>query len=65
VLTFTGPYAGLPAAYAQLYGLWLPASGHQAADSPSCEVCRNSPMQTPQDQPITQLHLPLGPSAQG
>jgi AraC family transcriptional regulator len=59
VLTYQGPYAGLPAAYDQLFGLWLPASGRQMADSPSFEVYLNSPMDTPQDKLLTELHLPL------
>ncbi|MCU0803304.1 MAG: AraC family transcriptional regulator [Rhodobacteraceae bacterium] len=59
VLTYQGPYAGLPAAYDQLFGLWLPASGRQMADRPSFEVYLNSPMDTPQDQLLTELHLPL------
>lgn len=59
VLTYQGPYAGLPAAYDQLFGLWLPASGRQMADRPSYEVYLNSPMDTAQDQLLTELHLPL------
>lgn len=59
VLTFTGPYSGLPAAYDQLYGVWLPASGETPADAPSFEVYRNSPMDTPQEALITEIHLPL------
>jgi AraC family transcriptional regulator len=59
VLTYTGPYAGLPAAYDQLFGLWLPASGETLRDLPSFEVYLNSPMDTPQDQLVTELHLPL------
>lgn len=59
VLTYRGPYAGLPAAYDQLFGLWLPASGRMMADRPSFEVYLNSPMDTPQDQLLTELHLPL------
>ncbi|MGL5009051.1 MAG: AraC family transcriptional regulator, partial [Paracoccaceae bacterium] len=59
VLTYTGPYAGLTAAYDQLYGLWLPQSGDQAADRPSFEVYLNSPMDTPQEKLVTELHLPL------
>ncbi|MFM2390066.1 MAG: hypothetical protein RLZZ437_1621 [Pseudomonadota bacterium] len=59
VLTYQGPYAGLPAAYDQLFGLWLPQSGRQMADRPSFEVYLNSPMDTPQDQLLTELHLPL------
>lgn len=60
VLTFTGPYAGLPAAYDQLYGVWLPESGAQPADSPPFEVYLNTPMDTPQDRLITEICMPLG-----
>jgi AraC family transcriptional regulator len=59
VLTYTGPYAGLPAAYDQLYGVWLPQSGRTPADQPSFEIYLNSPMDTPQDKLVTELHLPL------
>ncbi len=59
VLTYTGPYAGLPAAYDQLYALWLPASGEEPADSPTFEVYLNSPMDTPPEKLVTELHLPL------
>lgn len=59
VLTYTGPYAGLPAAYDQLYGVWLPQSGRAPADQPSFEVYMNSPMDTPPEKLVTELHLPL------
>ncbi len=59
VLTYTGPYAGLPAAYDQLYGVWLPQSGRTPADQPSFEVYLNSPMDTAPEQLVTELHLPL------
>lgn len=59
VMTVIGPYTGLPAAYAQLFGQWLPASGEEAADSPSFEVYLNSPMDTAPDQLLTEICLPL------
>ena len=59
VLTYKGPYAGLPAAYDQLFGLWLPQSGEEPADAPSFEVYLNSPMDTVPDDLVTELHLPL------
>jgi AraC family transcriptional regulator len=59
VLTYTGPYAGLPAAYDELFGVWLPASGEEPADSPSFEVYLNSPMDTAPENLVTELHLPL------
>jgi AraC family transcriptional regulator len=59
VLTFTGPYAGLPAAYDQLFGIWLPQSGETPADSPVFEVYLNSPMDTAPDDLVTEICLPL------
>lgn len=59
VLRHVGPYAGLPAAYDQLFGIWLPASGEEPANSPSFEVYMNSPMDTAQDALVTEIHLPL------
>ena len=59
VLTFKGPYAGLPAAYDQLFALWLPGSGEEAADSPMFEVYLNSPMDTAPEDLLTEICLPL------
>lgn len=59
VLTYRGPYAGLPAAYDQLYALWLPSSDEEPASSPAFEVYLNSPMDTAPEDLITELHLPL------
>ncbi len=59
VLTYKGPYAGLPAAYDELFGLWLPQSGEEPADAPSFEVYLNTPMDTAPEELITELHLPL------
>ncbi|MFN3577592.1 MAG: GyrI-like domain-containing protein [Tabrizicola sp.] len=59
VLTYKGPYAGLPAAYDELFGIWLPQSGEEPADAPSFEVYLNSPMDTDPEDLITELHLPL------
>jgi AraC family transcriptional regulator len=59
VLTFTGPYAGLPAAYDQLFGVWLPQSGETPGESPVFEVYLNSPMDTPPEDLVTEICLPL------
>lgn len=59
VLTYKGPYAGLPAAYDELFGVWLPASGEEPADAPSFEVYLNSPMDKAPEELVTELHLPL------
>ncbi len=59
VLTYTGPYAGLPAAYDQLYGIWLPQSGEAPADTPPFEVYLNSPMDVPPEKLVTEICMPL------
>lgn len=59
VLTYKGPYAGLPAAYDELFGVWLPTSGEEPADTPSFEVYLNTPMDTAPKDLLTELHLPL------
>lgn len=59
VLTFTGPYAGLQAAYDQLFGIWLPQSGETPADSPVFEIYLNNPMDTAPADLVTELCLPL------
>lgn len=59
VLTFKGPYAGLPAAYDQLFGLWLPQSGETPAESPVFEVYLNSPIDTAPADLVTEICLPL------
>lgn len=59
VLTYKGPYAGLPAAYDELFGLWLPQSGEEPADTMPFEVYLDTPMDTVPEELITELHLPL------
>ena len=59
VLTYKGPYAGLPAAYDELFGLWLPKSGEEPADAPAFEVYLNTPTDTAPEDLLTELHLPL------
>ena len=59
VLRFKGHYSGLPAAYDYLYGVWLPQSGQDAADSPPCEFYVNSPMDTAVEDLLTDISVPL------
>lgn len=59
VLEFKGPYAGLAAAYDQLYGTWLPSSGELPSDHPSFEIYLNSPMDTAPEDLLTLLCVPL------
>lgn len=47
------------ALYAPLYAQWLPASGYECADAPSFEIYINDPLNTPKDQLITDIYVPL------
>jgi AraC family transcriptional regulator len=59
VLRYTGPYTGLPAAYAYLYGDWLAKSGEQQSGQPSYEVYITSPRDNPPEEWVTEICLPL------
>lgn len=59
VLLHRGPYATLRAAYDALYGGWLPASGEEPRDAPPIEVYLNDPDETPPDELLTEICLPL------
>jgi len=54
-----GPYAGINAAFNRLLGEWLPSSGRELDDRPALELYRNSPIDTPANALITDLHLPV------
>lgn len=54
-----GPYTGLEQAYQTLYGQWLPSSGYECADAPCFEIYVNDPQNTPEDQLITDIYVPL------
>jgi len=59
VLTHKGPYALLSARYNWLYSKWLPASDEAVRDQPCCEVYLNSPVDTAQQELLTEICLPL------
>ncbi|MGV3549917.1 AraC family transcriptional regulator [Rhizobium sp.] len=58
-LAYRGPYADMRDAYRWLMGVWLPASGHEAADGPMLEDYLNSPADTAPSDLRTDIHLPL------
>lgn len=62
VVRHVGPYERLSDAYAWLCGVWLPRSGREAAAAPPMEFYRNHPPQTPLEQLVTDIHLPLEPA---
>ncbi len=54
-----GPYAGIADAFQRLYGVWLPASGFEPDDRPSLDIMRNNPCDTPAQELITDLLIPV------
>jgi AraC family transcriptional regulator len=42
-----------------LYRLWLPESGYELVDSPSFAIHQNLPFQTPEDELLTDIYLPV------
>ncbi len=59
VLTYKGPYSGIEAAYHSLFGNWLPESGEEPADQPCYEIYLNDPRETPPEELLTEICLPL------
>lgn len=63
ILRHKGPYADMRSAYLWLFGTCLPQSGREAADAPVMEEYLNNPRDTPPSELLTELLLPLRPSA--
>ena len=59
VVIHKGPYSGLHDAYRRFFGTWLPESGREAEASPSLEIYRNSPQDTPESELLTEIRIPL------
>lgn len=59
VLTHTGPYTGLGAAWEWLYREWLPHSGERPADRPPFECYPDDPGTVAPDRLRAQICLPL------
>lgn len=59
VLRHQGPYDGLPAAYAWLFGPWLTHSDREPADEPAYEVYINNPRDTAPMDLLVDICLPL------
>ena len=59
VMRYTGPYAGLSAAYDAFLCTWLPGSGEEPGEAPLFETYINSPEDTPPDKLITEIWLLL------
>lgn len=52
-----GPYASLPAVYAKIQA-WMEAEGYVSA-APAFEVYSTDPAQTPQDENVTEVYVPV------
>jgi len=59
VLQYQGPYSDMHAAYQWFFGVWLPASGYEAADVPVFEVYLNNPRDTAPGELKTAIYLAL------
>ncbi len=58
--TMKGPYHNMPAKFAKLRNEWLANSNEELDCSrPWIEIYLNDPFQVPEDQYLTDLHLPL------
>lgn len=58
--THCGSYRGLPQAWAELVGQWLPLSGERLGSGPSYEIYLNTPMDVAEGELRTELYVPLG-----
>lgn len=63
VLHYKGPYAEMKWAYEWLFGEWLTQSGREPADAPCMEIYLNNPRDTAPADLLTDICLPLKPSA--
>jgi AraC family transcriptional regulator len=57
--TLHGPYTGLSDLYAQICGQWIPAGGYEIRSLPSFEVYLNSPEETPEEELLTDVYVPI------
>jgi len=58
-LHYQGPYSDMREAHRWLFGVWLPASGYDAADAPMIEEYLNDPTQVPANELQTLICLPI------
>ena len=59
VTTHEGPYDQLKQTYCELFGTWVPQSGHDLADAPCFEIHLNDPASTDPIDLLTDIYLPL------
>jgi len=54
-----GPYERIGQTYAALMGQWIPAQNREPANAPCLEVYLNNPQQTPPEELMTEVFVPL------
>lgn len=59
VMIHKGSYDGLHDCYRWFFGKWLPDSGREAKSAPSLEICRTNPDETPPEELVTEIRVPL------
>jgi AraC family transcriptional regulator len=59
VATHCGPYETLGDTYTRFCGEWLPLSGLELLAAPALEFYRNSPEDTPPEELLTDIYMPL------
>lgn len=59
VTTHEGPYEQLKHTYRELFGTWVPQSGHELANAPCFEIYLNDPTATDPTDLLTDIYLPL------
>ena len=58
--THHGSYTKLSDTYAELCGQWAPQNGYEIRSAPCMEIYLNSPEDTPEDELMTDVHVPVG-----
>lgn len=59
VVRHRGSLREIDITFRALYRLWLPESGYEPIDSPSFAIHQNLPFQTPEDELLTDVYLPV------
>lgn len=57
--THYGSYTKLGETYAKLCGQWAPQNGYEIRSLPSLEMYLNSPEETPEEELLTDVHIPI------
>ena len=65
VYRLVGAYEGISEAYRRLFGQWLPGSGESMDERPCMEMYRRTLADTPPEQLVTDLCVPLRGRAAG